>query len=116
MKKLRYSPVYKEKIQTLRQYLDGQFGKDVRKGIFQKLNHRLQILKTHAHAGVSVREMFGVDCEYRYIYAVQNYIFYLIEDDAVYIVDIYNEREDFMMKMFGIKTTSQETEDYWDED
>lgn len=116
MKKLRYTPVYKEKIEKLRKYLDVQFGQDVRKGIFLKLHQRLKMLKSYEDMGISVRDMFGIDCDYRYLYVIKNYIFYLIEDDAIYIIDIYNEREDFMMKMFGIKTTSPDTEEYWDED
>lgn len=36
-------------------------------------------------------------------------------DDSIYIVDIFHEREDFMWKLFGIRTTSQKTEDYWNE-
>lgn len=31
------------------------------------------------------------------------------------IVNIYNEREDFMMDLFGISTTSSESEEYWEE-
>ena len=33
----------------------------------------------------------------------------------VFIADIYNEREDFMWKMFGIKLRTQESQDYWGE-
>lgn len=42
-------------------------------------------------------------------------MFYEIDDEYVYIIDIYGEREDFMMQLFGIETTSQETKDYWGE-
>lgn len=29
------------------------------------------------------------------------------------ILEIFNEKEDFMRQMFGVVTTSQETIDYW---
>ena len=45
----------------------------------------------------------------------KNYVFYKVKPESIYVVNIYNEREDFMMDLFGIKTTTQETEDYWDE-
>lgn len=32
-----------------------------------------------------------------------------------FISDIYNEREDFLWKMFGMKLRIQESEDYWGE-
>ena len=49
------------------------------------------------------------------LYVQHNYVFYHIEDTVVRIIDIYNEREDFMWKLFSIRTTTQETDDYWDE-
>lgn len=54
-------------------------------------------------------------CDYLMVYTEHNYAFYRITDDAIYIVDIFHEREDFMWKLFGIRTTSQETDEYWDE-
>ena len=41
--------------------------------------------------------------------------FYKIEKMSILIIDIYNEREDFMWQLFGIKTTSDEIQDYWNE-
>ena len=35
--------------------------------------------------------------------------------DIVFIADIYDEREDFMSKLFGIKLRTQESQDYWGE-
>ena len=37
-------------------------------------------------------------------------------DDKIIILEIFNEKEDFMYQMFGIVTISQETIDYWNED
>jgi hypothetical protein len=33
----------------------------------------------------------------------------------IMILEIFNEKEDFMYQMFGISTTSKETLDYWGE-
>jgi phosphoribosyl 1,2-cyclic phosphodiesterase len=38
-----------------------------------------------------------------------------INDEVIYITDIYSERENFMWKMFGISLRSQESIDFWDE-
>ncbi len=115
MKKIVYSQNYKDKITRMRRHLDTQFGTNVRKEIFAKINNRVHSIKNNEYLGISVQEMFGIETEYRYIYAARNYIFYRISDSAIYIVNIYDEREDFMWKLFGIKTTSQETEKYWNE-
>ncbi|SEL38168.1 MULTISPECIES: type II toxin-antitoxin system RelE/ParE family toxin [unclassified Butyrivibrio] len=115
MKTLKYSPDYKEKIAKMRKYLDSQFGDAKRKEIFSAINNRIQSIRKHEDIGISVRDMFGVDTDYQYIYAVKNYVFFRIDETQIYIVNIYDEREDFMWKLFGIKTTPQETEDYWKE-
>lgn len=45
--------------------------------------------------------MYDIECDYRYIYVSHNYIFYRVEKDAVIIVEMFDEREDFMHKLFG---------------
>ena len=65
--------------------------------------------------GSSVENLIGIPCDYRMLYVQHNYAFYWIEGDVVRVTDIYNEREDFMWKLFGIQTTTQESEGYWGE-
>ena len=50
--------------------------------------------------------MYGIKCDYRYIYAGHNYLFYRIENDKIIIAEMFDEREDFMYKLFGITTTT----------
>ncbi len=59
--------------------------------------------------------MYGIDCDYRYLYIAHNYLFYRIEENTVIVTEIFDEREDFMYKLFGITTTSQDSLDYWGE-
>ncbi len=115
MKKLKYSPDYTEKIRELKKYLDFQFGVDVRKKVIKEIGSQVRSLRENENFGISVRNMYGVDSECLCVFVGKNYVFYKIEPDCIYIVNIYNEKEDFMMDLFGIKTTSQETEDYWGE-
>ena len=65
--------------------------------------------------GVSVENVLGISCDYRMLYIRHNYVFYQIKADVINIIDIYHEKEDFMWKLFGIKTITEETEDYWKE-
>ena len=44
-----------------------------------------------------------------------NYLFYRIEGDTVIIIEMFDEREDFMYQLFGISSISQESEDFWGE-
>lgn len=36
------------------------------------------------------------------------------DEYTVIILEMFNKKEDFMKKLFGIVTTSQEKIDYWD--
>ena len=59
--------------------------------------------------------MLGIPAPYRFLHVEQNYAFYRIESDTVYVVDIYNEREDFMWKMFRVNLRTPESIDFWGE-
>lgn len=63
--------------------------------------------------GVSMREKYDLDCDYYMLFIEHNYFIYRITDEM--ILEIFNEKEDFMRQMFGIVTTSQDTIDYWGE-
>lgn len=115
MKKLLYSPDYTEKIKTLKIYLDNQFGSDVRKRVIKDIGIKVRSLRDNENIGYSVRDMYGVDTDCLCFFIRKNYVFYKVDDDCIYIINIYNEREDFMRNLFGIRTASDETEDYWNE-
>ena len=47
---------------------------------------------------------------------LSNYFFYRMSDNnTIIILEMFHEKEDFMRKLFGIVTTSQDTIDYWGE-
>jgi len=67
--------------------------------------------------GIAVFAMYNIECDYRYLYVSHNYVFYRIESEKIIIVEMFDERKDFMYKLFGISTRTQESIDYWgDED
>lgn len=115
MKELKYSPDYVEKMRELKKYLDFQFGGDVRKKVIKEIGSRVRSLRENEQIGISVREMYGVDTDCLCIFVAKNYVFYRIETDCIYVVNVYNEREDFMMDLFGISGRTQESIDYWGE-
>ena len=115
MKKLKYSPDYTEKMRELKKYLDFQFGGDVRKRVIKEIGSSVRSLRENEQIGISVREMYGVDTDCLCIFVAKNYVFYRIETDCIYVVNVYNEREDFMMDLFGISGRTQESIDYWGE-
>ena len=63
----------------------------------------------------SIESMLEIPSPYYFLHAEHNYVFYRIEQETIFVTDIYHEREDFMWKMFGIRLRTQESIDYWGE-
>lgn len=55
MKKLAYSPHYKEKIVKLRKYLDFHFGTQVRRKVFKEIDERIHLLQRFESMGIYVK-------------------------------------------------------------
>lgn len=115
MRKVEYSQVVRRKLKTLKLNLTSEFGAEVSKRVIKHITDAVRDLETFGEKGISVASMYDIECDYRYIYVGHNYLFYRIEQDKIIILEMFDEREDFMYKLFGIDTISQESLDYWDE-
>ena len=115
MKKVEYSQIVRRKLKILRARLTREFGAEVSKKSVKQIIDATRGLEDFEEKGISVSSMYGIECDYRYIYAGRNYLFYRIEKDKIIIVEMFDEREDFMYKLFGITTITQESVDHWDE-
>lgn len=115
MKRLQYSPDAIEKLHEIKQEITLKYGAGKAKSVIQEMTRTFRDLQQFENKGPSVENLIGIPCDYRMLYVQHNYAFYRIEGDVVRITDIFNEREDFMWKLFGIKSITQETEDYWGE-
>lgn len=115
MKKVEYSQIVRCKLKALRERLTREFGSEVSRKSLKKITNAARSLEKFEKRGISVSAMYEIDCDYRYLYVGHNYLFYRIETDKIIIVEMFDDREDFMYKLFGISTTSQESIDYWDE-
>ncbi len=115
MKKVKYTPDAADKLRDINRRILMVYGRDKAKTIVGKITNKIKALTQHENMGPAVEDVLGVESNYRYIYVYRNYIFYAIEEDCIRIINIYNEKEDFMWRLFGVDTTSQDTIDYWDE-
>lgn len=113
MKKIKYSPDAADKIREINQGISEQYGTENAKKIVKGIIDAINDLSIFEMKGPALSDLFGIDTDYRYLYVKKNYIFYRIDDECIRIINIYNEKEDFIWKLFGIETTSQETIDYW---
>lgn len=115
MKKVEYSQIVRRKLKSLKVRLASEFGSEVSRKSLKQITDAVRGLESFAEKGVSVSAMYGIECDYRYLYVGHNYLFYRIEKNKVIIAEMFDDREDFMYKLFGISTTSKETLNYWDE-
>jgi mRNA-degrading endonuclease RelE of RelBE toxin-antitoxin system len=105
--KLKYSPDSRDKLKSIKT----EFGYKNVKVIMDAING----LSDNPRKCPSIEKMLGISCPYFYLHIQHFCVFYRIDEDVIYVVDIYNEHEDFMWKMFGIKLRTQESIDYWGE-
>ncbi len=115
MKKIKYTPDAADKLRNLRELIAQQYGTDKAKEIIRTITESIRSLVDNEKKGPEVSKMFDIATDYRYLFVAKNYIFYRIEDKYIRIINLYNEKEDFMWQLFSIDTTPQETIDYWDE-
>ena len=115
MKKIKYTPDAADKLRAINRAILLQYDSEKAKEIVGRITGAINGLLDNEFKGPSVEEIFGIPSDYRYLYVSRNYVFYSIETECIKIVNIYNEKEDFMWLLFGIDTTPQETLDYWGE-
>lgn len=115
MRKVEYSSLVRRKLLKLKMDLTGEYGEQKALDILKAMVNHVDMLGQHEESGVSISRMYEIDTDYWYLFTNHNYFIYRIEDKKVVIVQMFNEREDFMMKLFGISGRSQESIDYWGE-
>lgn len=115
MKQIVYSLIVKNKLKKLKQELTENYGLNVSVKVIKQITESVRTLEVFEKRGISVTDMYGIECDYRYLYIGHNYLFYRIEKEQIVIVELFEEKEDFMWKLFGIETTPQSTYDYWEE-
>ena len=72
-------------------------------------------LATNPNAGKALSELYDIDTDYYYFYTKPNYVFYYTENDRLIVAEMFNEREDFMLELFGMSGRTQESIVYWGE-
>ncbi|MDE5780191.1 MAG: type II toxin-antitoxin system RelE/ParE family toxin [Lachnospiraceae bacterium] len=116
MARLEYSQLVRKKLKKLRNELTQNYGENNSKKIMGNITKGVRRLETFPQAGTRISLQYDIKCDYSYIFVEHNYFFYRIKDkDTILILEMFHEKEDFMRKLFGIVTTSQETIDYWGE-
>lgn len=114
-RKIAYSDIALSKRKSIKRNIKEKYGKERADKFSKHISKTIAKLKRYPELGVSLREKYDLDCDYYTLFLEHNYFIYSIYEDMIMILEIFNEKEDFMYQLFGIVTTSQDTLDYWDE-
>ena len=101
MKRLIFTPKAIRKINQIEKYISSEFGSQAAKDAKRLLKKRIKSLKSFPYQGESIRDIYGFDTSLRRLYVSPNNIIYEVSEDIIKINDIFHEREDFIMKLFG---------------
>ncbi|MBO5152907.1 MAG: type II toxin-antitoxin system RelE/ParE family toxin [Eubacterium sp.] len=114
-KKVVYSEIALNKRKAIKEDIKDRYGKERADKFSEHISKTIAKLKQFPEMGSSMRNQYGLDCDYYVLFIEHNYFIYRITYEMILILEIFNEREDFMRQLFGIVTTPQETLDYWGE-
>lgn len=114
-RKIVYSGIALSKRKAIKKDIKERYGKERADKFSEHITKSIAELKKFPELGISLRDKYDLDCDYYMLFIEHNYVIYRILDELILILEIFNEKEDFMFQLFGVVTTSQETLDYWDE-
>lgn len=113
--KLKYSPDASDILRELNKQIPANYGKPAAAKIVSKIMGEIRDLQNNPEKGPSVETMLGIHTPYRFLHVGRNYAFYRIENGTIYVTAIYNEREDFMWRMFRVNLRTQDSMNFWGE-
>lgn len=102
------SPEALNDIEQIKDYLICQFGDNTATKNIKRVIKEIKTLGSFPLKGSGVWERYGIDSEYRYIYANKNYVFYRVDEDTVKVIRIIDARRDFLTILFGSIPQSDE--------
>lgn len=115
-RKIVYSEIALSKRKAIKKEIKEKYGRESADKFSKQISETIAKLKEFSQMGVSIREAYGLDCDYYLLFVAHNYFIYRSTDNYIIILEIFHEKEDFMYQMFGVVTTSQDTLDFWGED
>ena len=100
---------------SLRKRLLGQFGEEVSKKAISEITDAIADLGQFPEKGIDISKMYGIETAYYYLFFKHNYIIYRFDEKTVTVLQMFDEKEDYMNTLFGISGRTQESIDYWGE-
>ena len=113
--KLEYSQIVRRKLKVLKDFLTGQYGADFAQKALSQITSAARKLEDNPDLGIDLSAQYGIETDFRCLFVSHNYLFYYKTGENVIVAEMFNEKEDFMYKLFGVSGRTQESIDYWGE-
>lgn len=113
--RIEFSNLVKTKLRHLKNWLIEHYDLKTAKRILSEMLSDIETLSTHPEIGANIAGIYPLETDYWYLFTHQHYMVYRFDEEKVTIVQMFHEREDFMMKLFGISGRTKESIDYWGE-
>lgn len=115
MLKVEYSKVVLRKLQSIKERICADFGENVATKELTHIVDTLDNLALLSNPGESMEGRYGIKTDYRYIVISPNIFIISVKNNKVIIKQVFNEKEDYIYKMFKIRMRSIESINYWGE-
>lgn len=112
---LEYAPIVLEKLHLLKEYLTDEYEEKTAVRILAHIADMIERLKSFPESGVNISRQYAIDTVYWYLFTDHNYFVYRFDANTITVIQMFNEKEDFMKKLFGLSGRTQESIDYWGE-
>lgn len=97
-----YTPQAKEDLKHIKETILETWGdEEIAKKTLKKITQSVRNLATFPYMGIELSAITGIHTDYRYFFSEKNYIFYRIQEDRMCIIRVLNEKQDYILQLFG---------------
>ena len=102
MRKVIVSQIVHRKLTKLRKTLKDRFGEEVSRNALADITDAMADLGQFPEKGIDISKMYKLETDYYYLFFRHNYIIYRFDEKSVTVLQMFDEREDYMNTLFGI--------------
>ena len=115
MRQIEISQIVRKKLLSLKEELAERFDENAAGKAIASLVSTMDSLRFFPEKGVSISNIYNLETDYYYLFSTHNYIVYRFDDTTITILQLFDERQDFMKTLFCLSGRTQESIDYWGE-
>ena len=115
MKQIDITPRAHEDLADLKTYLLMEFGETCAQRVLGAIYDDVEKLAEFPEMGVNILAKHGIISDYLCLVTHKNCVFYRVEGEFIRVIRVLDERRDYLRVLFGISTSTEESEEYWDE-